>query len=463
MRDQYKTLKFKAIKYFTRLSIGRQLLLGYLPLVVLIVFISLYVLYNIGGVNRISKSVVESDSIIISSADKLINSLLGQESYGQRFIILDSDEMREIFWQRSDEFSSVIDTLRKLPESSATERDKLSDLHEKYNNAYNQFFGEEKKTIEIFKSKYEKDVKAYVDEIIAVAGSMVETTKKKRAFKMREIGNVGTKTFWITAVLTFIGILFGVFAALFITRNISGSVYKLKIATNQISEGNFTDVIRLNRNDELGDLADAFTAMARRLARWEEMYLDASPLTRLPGGIAIDNILKKRLEAGRKLAFCLVDLDNFKSFNDKYGYAMGNVIIKTTAKIIEKSIVDYGDADDFVGHIGGDDFAVISSPDKVVAICGNIIEEFDLAIPGFYDDTDRSCGFIEGTTRQGDKIDFPIMTVSIAIVSNELQKNMNYIEIGEVAAELKEHAKLVAGSVYVSDRRNVNIQNNSIN
>lgn len=463
MRDKYKKIKFNAIKYFTRLSIGRQLLLGYLPLVILIIIISLYVLYNIGGVNKISKSVVENDSVIISSADKLVGSLLGQEAYGQRYIILESDDMLAIFWQRSDEFNLVIDTLRKLPEDTATGFEKISTLHKKYNRAYKQFFIEKNRSADLFKVKYEKEVKGYFETMIALAGEMVEATKKERDHKMREIGTVGTKTFWITAVLTFMGILFGLCAAILITRNISGSVNKLKIATNQISEGNFTDVIRLNRNDELGDLADAFSAMARRLLRWEEMYLDASPLTRLPGGIAIDNILKKRLEADRKLAFCLIDLDNFKSFNDKYGYAMGNVIIKTTAKIVETSAEENGNEDDFVGHIGGDDFAVITSPDKVVAICGSIIDAFDKAIPEFYDETDRQCGYIEGRTRQGDNVDFPLMTVSIAIVSNDMQKNMNYIEVGEIAAELKEHAKLVPGSVYITDRRNVEMQNKSIN
>lgn len=463
MHDKYKKIKFNALKNFTRLSIGRQLLLGYLPLVILIVFVSLYVLYNIGGVNQISKSVVENDSVIIRAADKLVSNLLAQEAYGQRYIILESDDMLAIFWQRSDEFSQEIDTLRKLPEKSAAGCEDISVLHRKYKDAYKKFFSEENRSSDVFKEKYEKEIKGYFDAMISLAGVMVEETKKERDKKMREIGTVGNKTFWVTAVLTFLGIGFGLCAAVLITRNISGSVYKLKMATNQISEGNFTDVIRLNRNDELGDLADAFSAMAKRLMRWEEMYLDASPLTRLPGGIAIDNILKKRLEAGRDIAFCLIDLDNFKSFNDKYGYAKGNVVIKTTAKIIESSSEKLGNEDDFVGHIGGDDFALITSPEKVVDICGNIVEVFDSTIPEFYDKRDRETGYIEGRTRQGDKIDFPIMTVSIAIVSNDVNKNLNYIEVGEIAAELKEHAKLVPGSVFLTDRRNIENQNKLIN
>ncbi len=453
MRRNYKLLKNNTVKYFTRLNIGRQLLLGYLPLVMLIVIISLYVLYKIGGVNRISKNIVENDIEIIASADKLVNSLLGQESYGQRYIILESDEMLGFFWQRSAEYVKVLELLSKLPDKPEVRIASLKRLHRQYNLIYEQFFSEPKKTQAVFRLKYEVQARALFDEMLSIAGTMATDIKKRRDSRMREIGVVGYRTFWVTAVLAFIGILSGLLAAILITRNISTSVKKLKMATDQISEGNFAHIIRLNRNDELGDLAASFSVMAKRLSRWEEMYLDASPLTRLPGGVAIDNILKKRIEAGRTLAFCLIDLDNFKSFNDKYGYAMGNIVIKTTAKIIETSVVQNGDGDDFVGHIGGDDFAVIASPERVVGISTYIVEEFDKTIPGFYEETDRSRGYINGKTRQGDEVNFPIMSVSIAIVTNESGRAMNHIEIGEVAAELKEHAKLVPGSTYISDRR----------
>ncbi len=82
----------------------------------------------------------------------------------------------------------------------------------------------------------------------------------------------------------------------------------------------------------------AFLAMGKRLRKLEEMYLDASPLTRLPGGIAIENVLKKRIDSSQPIAFCVLDLDNFKAFNDRYGYANGSEVIKETAKIIENVV-----------------------------------------------------------------------------------------------------------------------------
>ncbi len=164
-------------------------------------------------------------------------------------------------------------------------------------------------------------------------------------------------------------------------------------------------------------------------------------------------MLKKRLDAGRQVAFCLIDLDNFKAFNDRYGYTRGNTLIKATATIIEKETARYGSGDDFVGHIGGDDFMIITTPQKCEEVCKAIIKEFDNQVGDFYDPEDRANGHIVSKTRQGKKMCFPFMTISIAVVTNEQRGKINQIEIGEIAAELKEHAKSLPGSVFVVDRR----------
>jgi GGDEF domain-containing protein len=183
------------------------------------------------------------------------------------------------------------------------------------------------------------------------------------------------------------------------------------------------------------------------------MYLDASPLTRLPGGIAIENVLKKRLESGQPVAFCVFDLDNFKAFNDRYGYANGSEVIKETARIIEACVKQKGLTEDFVGHVGGDDFVVVTTPEFMRPICDEIIERFDKRIPLFYEERDRKTGYILGKTRQGVEMKFPIMTISIAIVTNERRILTNPLEASEIAAELKDYAKTIPKSVYVIDKR----------
>ena len=220
-----------------------------------------------------------------------------------------------------------------------------------------------------------------------------------------------------------------------------------------IAEGKFDHRPDLRNKDELGDLAQAFITMAKRLKQLEEMYRDTSPLTRLPGGVAIENVLNKRIAAKTSIAFCLMDIDNFKAYNDHYGYAKGNDVIKATASIISEAVAKYGAEDDFIGHIGGDDYVLITTPDLYPQICEAVIDTFDKTIPGFYDAEDKQRGYIVGENRQSQEVKFPLATLSIAVVTNVKRNFKNHIQFGEVAAEMKEHAKTISGSTFMVDKR----------
>ncbi len=238
-----------------------------------------------------------------------------------------------------------------------------------------------------------------------------------------------------------------------VTHHISSSLNKLKEATEHIASGNFDYDPQIKTEDEIGSLSESFLDMGKRLRKLEEMYLDASPLTRLPGGIAIENVLKKRLESGQPIAFCVLDLDNFKAFNDRYGYANGSEVLKESARIIESAVKTKGTADDFIGHVGGDDFVVITTPDHMREVAAEIINQFDARIPAFYEPEDQKRGYIMGKTRQGVEMQFPLMTISIAIVTNGLRKLTDPLEASEIAAELKEYAKTIPRSIFVVDKR----------
>ena len=156
------------------------------------------------------------------------------------------------------------------------------------------------------------------------------------------------------------------------------------------------------------------------------------------------------------MAFCYIDLDNFKAFNDRYGYARGSEVIAAAGKIIEKCVIEAGTPDDFVGHVGGDDFVVITTPGNFKKTCDSIIHAFDMAIPDFYDPDDLKRGFIIGKTRQGEELKFPVMSLSIAVVTNLERRLSSSLQVGEIAAELKEYVKSIPGSVCVADRRRKN-------
>jgi len=179
----------------------------------------------------------------------------------------------------------------------------------------------------------------------------------------------------------------------------------------------------------------------------------ANPLTGLSGNVEIQSELNYRLTNRRKIAVIYCDLDNFKAFNDVYGFSKGDSAIKLTADIIRDAVQFEGNRDDFIGHIGGDDFVIITSWNKCENICKMIIEDFDKKILFLYNEEDRKKGFITTKNRRGQIINFPVMTISLAVVTNENRDYENALELAEVAAELKKYVKSLEGSNYLKDRR----------
>ncbi len=182
--------------------------------------------------------------------------------------------------------------------------------------------------------------------------------------------------------------------------------------------------------------------------------IDANPLTKLPGNNTIREEINRCIESKKHFAICFLDLDNFKAFNDHYGFDKGDEAIKLTAEIIINTIHKTGgDEQDFIGHIGGDDFVVIADSDRVDIICQEIIKEFDKTVPDLYLKEDRQRGYIISLNRKGEKEEFPIMTISIAVVTNKKRNLTHLAQISTIGAELKEYAKTFFGSNYIIDKR----------
>jgi diguanylate cyclase (GGDEF)-like protein len=181
----------------------------------------------------------------------------------------------------------------------------------------------------------------------------------------------------------------------------------------------------------------------------------ANPLTGLQGNIEIQTEINQRI--AKRLLFAVIygDLDNFKAYNDVYGFASGDRAIKLTADIIVDNVHNFGNQGDFVGHIGGDDFVVITTPDKAEVICKGIISEFNEKIKTLYCDEDVQRGYIVTSNRQGQIMKFPLVSISLAVVTNESRELISHIQIAEIAAEIKKKAKSLPGSTYVKDRRKI--------
>ena len=189
----------------------------------------------------------------------------------------------------------------------------------------------------------------------------------------------------------------------------------------------------------------------RRTAR----DLDANPLTRLPGNVSIINELRIRINKNELFAVCYVDLDKFKAFNDKYGFEKGDEVIKNTARILINSAQEKGTPQDFIGHIGGDDFVLVTVPDKADELCKKIIADFTVMVPGLYNKEDMEKGYIIGKDRQKKTRKIPLLSISIGVVTNEKRKINHVGEVVALGAELKEYAKSLPGSNYVKERREI--------
>jgi PleD family two-component response regulator len=197
------------------------------------------------------------------------------------------------------------------------------------------------------------------------------------------------------------------------------------------------------------DAAELLARVAKALDR-QARELGASPTTQLPGADAIQAEIERRLHAGDTTAVaCYLDLDNLKAFNDYYGYAKANAVIRQTGDVIRYVVQRAGGPGDFIGHIAGDDFVFITSADRADAVCRQICERFDHLIKLYYDPRDRERGYIETKDRFGVQRKFPIMSVSIAGIS--LSRAKSYAGVAELAAVGKGTAKAIPGSSYVRD------------
>jgi len=167
----------------------------------------------------------------------------------------------------------------------------------------------------------------------------------------------------------------------------------------------------------------------------------------------IEEKLRCLLTNEARFAVLYVDLNNFKAYNDKYGFERGDAVLLMTAETLSRALAREGQGEDFLGHIGGDDFLIITSPDRAENIARAIIEIFDKEIRAAYSAEDLERGYIQVKNRRGVLEKYPVTSISVAGVSNKYRNFANYWEIPEVAAELKKAAKQQKGSGFVFDRR----------
>ncbi len=195
-------------------------------------------------------------------------------------------------------------------------------------------------------------------------------------------------------------------------------------------------------------------ARVNRILKRKKIDVSLNPLTALPGGPAIEEYVRKKMEQNLPFGFAYIDADNFKAYNDVYGYAKGDMVIKEIAGLLINAAKKFSPQDYLVGHIGGDDFVLVCQPDKIENAVMEALKNFDSVIGSFYNEEDRKSGCIKTLDRQNNQMTFPIMTLSAALVIPS--KPVHYAKIIENAFEVKRYLKSFKQkkeSQYHKDRR----------
>jgi diguanylate cyclase (GGDEF)-like protein len=184
-----------------------------------------------------------------------------------------------------------------------------------------------------------------------------------------------------------------------------------------------------------------------------KLVLDTNPLSKLPGNPSIQARIEREIQKGSAFAVLYLDLNNFKAYNDSYGFEAGDRIIKATANLLVKLTIQTEGSEDFIGHIGGDDFIIVTTYEKSEELAQRILTGFDEIAPSFYKKEDRERGFITSTDRQGNIKQFPFLSLSIGIVHNKIRPLTSFAQVSNIGTELKKAAKSSQKSAYILDRR----------
>jgi GGDEF domain-containing protein len=424
------------------LTLLRKLVIGYATLTLFILAALLFSADGLYSLRKTAHAIATNHLPAINLLTDLRNSLIDQEGYAGKYVIFKSSEFRDLFRQREKDFLAKLTLLEKARQLKDVAE--LKTLYGDYRQTAEKLFAAGKGNA--------SDLSGKAAQIFATL-DRIYTAQQRDLQVMLAAANRQERIslLWIVG-LSLSGLFLAIAVAVAFTYRTFSVVRKLQRATHRISAGDFAYQPQIPPGDELGDLAEDFLRMASRLKELEQISLDASPLTRLPGNIAIEREIEKRLRQG-KFALCYADLDNFKAFSDRYGYNKGSELIRLTGEIIYEAVRACTDSDAFVGHIGGDDFVMVLSDDCVAQVCEAVIKAFDDEVVKHYTPEDLAREGIEGPDRYGVQRFFPIMTISIAVIINEAGEISTSVELARTAAEIKNYVKEKPGSKYLISRR----------
>lgn len=432
-------------------SIRTKLLLAFFLGSLLMIFTSGFAIYQLYDLTRKADSIVTSDFESMESIKNLMDTILGMDELAKKYMVLKGPEMADIYWAKSREGDIYLYRLRA---SKVVNDKELKELIEK-KEGYDRLFLDVVQNSETLKSPDNRQVfvlkaDGLMEGMTGVLKKWVRMVENKIDRDMKEVKARSYEAMIVTAILAGVSLMAGFSLSIIFIVHFTRPIQILKESAVEIAGGNFDLRVNINRKDEIGHLVRAFNFMTDRLKELEALRLDASPLTGLPGNLAIEREIGRRLKEGRLFSLCHIDLDNFKPFADAYGYAWGSEIIKETAFLIDEAKRRAGRPEDFIGHIGGDDFIIVADPERAELMGKYIVEHFAERTFRFYSETERERGYLVAPDRRGEVQKFPLVTVTVSVVTDDGSQFKNPVEMARAVAEVKAKGKAIPGSNYVT-------------
>lgn len=435
--------------YFT---VTRKVAFGYL----VIVFFSLaaigYALTNLYDHTKRTESLVGSQFEIFTLLRDLRQNLLAQEKLEKQLLILHEEEFLDLLELRFNDFEDLNSKMNST--FPATYRERITPDLKDYSANVVQLLNileteEWQRSGEISAQLTSPLRSRLLDVLTDVRGQHQKAVDQN----LRQLSQQSKDAYRLTLLISMIGILLSAPVALTVISSIRRSVKALQKVTREIAAGSFESQLDIQGSDEFGLLALDFASMGRKLRELDQLRLDANPLTSLPGNLAIDRELERRIQQELPFAHLYIDLDNFKAYGDRYGYQSGSDVIARVGDMLQQVVEVEGTNGDLVGHIGGDDYVVLTRPDRAELLTQALIHEFDQMVPEFYSEADREKGYFVGKDRYGVEREFPLLTISIAITHSDNFDQPSLLAISRESASMKQHLKNLDGSNYLVDRR----------
>ena len=433
-------------------TVTKKVVIGYL----VIVFFSLlaigFALFRLHQQTAHAQQLVNVDFRAFELVRDLQQNLLAQENIEKQLLILRDPALRELRLNRNDALAGYSHSLSRTPFI-----DLLSPLYERL-QSYRKFDAQLSEAL--LWHDWEEAVKISNESTVPIRSQLLKQLAQTRQQQqvrinsgLAELSKTSDEAFRLTMLFALIGICLSAPVSITVVMSIHRSVRALKHATLEISGGSFEHRPDLSGDDEFAQLANDFGRMGRKLRELEELQLDANPLTRLPGNLAIDRELDQRISRYEPFSHLYIDIDNFKAYSDRYGYKAGSDVLARVGEMIERIVRLEGTPNDLIGHIGGDDYVVLSELEMGEKLATKLIDEFGEMAPSFYSEEDRNSGSFIGKDRFGVERTFPLMTVSIAVIRSDQYDYPSRLAISQDCARLKKYLKVQDGSNYMLDRR----------